>query len=170
MQVKELEKIETPDFKNQENLERIQELEASEENCGEKDLKLDSVIDISGKTLDFPLTNGDERLAEEVYIYKNELNLIPRAVGRLKSLKTLKFFSNEVNLFPGEFKNLFELECLQVKVATPGVNGLELSKLRNLKELELSRVPPRPSAFPLLNEISGLKCLTRLSVCHFSIR
>ncbi|KAL8486482.1 hypothetical protein ACS0TY_023240 [Phlomoides rotata] len=169
MQVKELEKSETPDFEKQEILERIKP-KVSDENSGEKDLKLESVIDVCGKTLDLPLSNGDQRLVEELYIYKNELNLIPRAVGRLKSLKTLKFFSNEVNLFPVEIRNLVDLESLQVKVAALGVNGLELSKLRNLKELELSRVPQRSSAFPILNDISGLNCLRRLSVCHFSIR
>ncbi|CAI9752985.1 unnamed protein product [Fraxinus pennsylvanica] len=62
------------------------------------------------------------------------------------------------------------METLQVKVAALGVNGFELSKMRNLKELELSIVPPRPLAFPILSEIAGFKCLTRLSVCHFSIR
>ncbi|KAK6146026.1 hypothetical protein DH2020_019895 [Rehmannia glutinosa] len=170
MEAKELEKNETNLFKKQEKAERIQEPESLDENDGEKDLQLDTIIDASGKTLDFPLINGEERPVEEVYMYKNELNLIPRSVGRLKSLKTLKFFSNQVNLFPREFGNLVGLECLQVKVAALGVNGLELSKMRNLKELELSRVPPRPSAFPLLSEIAGLKCLTRLSVCHFSIR
>ncbi|KAI3469629.1 hypothetical protein Pfo_026292 [Paulownia fortunei] len=170
MQVKELEKIETSDFRERESSERIKELEALEESCGEKDLNLNSIIDVSGKRLDFPLINGEESTVEEVYMYKNELNLIPRTVGRLKGLKTLKFFANEVKLFPGEFRNLIELECLQVKVTEPGVSGLELSKLGNLKELELSRVPPRPSAFSILSEIAGLKCLTRLSVCHFSIR
>ncbi|KAL7124023.1 hypothetical protein ABFS83_14G020600 [Erythranthe nasuta] len=168
MQMKELEEIETPVFKEQEGSDRIHELE---EDYVEQDLKLDTVIDVSGKTLDFPLISSQERSSvEEVYMYKNELNLIPRAVGRFKSLKTLKFFSNEVNLLPGEFRNLVELECLQLKVAEVGVNGLELSRLKNLKELEISRVPPRPSVFPLLSEIAGLKCLTRLSVCHFSIR
>ncbi|KAL0376660.1 UNVERIFIED_CONTAM: Mitogen-activated protein kinase kinase kinase A [Sesamum calycinum] len=135
-----------------------------------QDLNFNSVIDVSGKRLDFPLINGEEGTVEEVYLYKNELDLIPRAVGRLKGLRTLKFFGNEVNLFPVEFTNLVQLECLQVKVTEPGVSGLELSKLGNLKELELSRVPPRPSSFPILSEIAGLKCLTRLSVCHFSIR
>ncbi|KAL0457149.1 UNVERIFIED_CONTAM: putative serine/threonine-protein kinase DDB [Sesamum latifolium] len=170
MQVKELEKIETSDLKEQENSERTEEVEALGENCGKKDLNFNSIIDVSGKRLDVPLINGEESTVEEVYLYKNELNLIPRAVGRLKGLRTLKFFANEVNLFPVEFTSLVQLECLQVKVTDPGVSGLELSKLGNLKELELSRVPPRPSSFPILSEIAGLKCLTRLSVCHFSIR
>lgn len=170
MQIKELEKIETSAANNQENTVRIERLDASAENCGGKGSNFNSVIDVSGKSLDFPLGSGDEITAKEVYMYKNELNLIPRDVGRLKGLKTLKFFANELNLFPGEFRNLVELECLQVKVTEPGVSGLELSKLGNLKELELSRVPPRPSAFPILREIAGLKRLTRLSICHFSIR
>lgn len=169
MQVTELEKTEITDCEEQEILERIKP-KASDENSGEKDLKLESVIDVCGKTLDLPLSSGDKRSVEELYIYKNELNLIPRAVGLHKSLKTLKFFSNEVNLFPVEIRSLVDLEFLQVKVAALGVNGLELSKLRNLQELELSRVPERSSAFPFLNDISGLKCLRRLSVCHFSIR
>ncbi|PIN06674.1 Ras suppressor protein (contains leucine-rich repeats), partial [Handroanthus impetiginosus] len=170
MQEEEVERIETPDLKKQENSKNVQEPEDLEENCGEKDLKLNSIIDVSGKTLDFPLINCEGTTVEEVYMYKNEFNLIPRAVVSLKNLKTLKFFSNEVNLFPGEFGNLVELESLQLKVAAPRVNGLELSKLRNLKELELSRVPSRASLFPLFTEIAGLKSLTRLSVCHFSIR
>lgn len=170
MQIKELEKIEASSATNQENTARTGKLEASVENYCAKASNLNSVIDVSGKVLDFPLVTGEESTVEEVYMYKNELNLIPRDVGRLKGLKTLKFFANELNLFPGEFRNLVELECLQVKITEPGVSGLELSKLGNLKELELSRVPPRPSAFPILREIAGLKRLTRLSLCHFSIR
>lgn len=170
MQIKELEKIEAPSAKNAENTATKEDLEASAENCGAKVSNFNSVIDVSGKVLDFPLVSGGESAVEEVYMFKNELNLIPRDVGRLKGLKTLKFFANELNLFPGEFRNLVELECLQVKVSEPGVSGLELSKLGNLKELELSRVPPRPSAFPNLSEIAGLKRLTRLSICHFSMR
>lgn len=170
MQVRELENPETSDMKRAEKSEESEEPESLEENSSKKDLSSESVIDVSGKVLDFPLLEGVESMVEGLYMYKNGLYLIPRAVGRLKGLKTLKFFANDVNLFPGEFKNLVEMETLQVKVAAPGVNGFELSKMRNLKELELSRVPPKPSAFPILSEIAGLKCLTRLSVCHFSIR
>lgn len=170
MQVRELEKPETSDMKRAEKSEESEDPKSLEENSSKKDLCSESVIDVSGKVLDFPLLEGVESMVEGLYMYKNGLYLIPRAVGRLKGLKTLKFFANDVKLFPEEFKNLVEMESLQVKVAVPGVNGLELSKLRNLKELELSRVPPRPSAFPILREIAGLKCLTRLSVCHFSIR
>ncbi|PIN19191.1 Tyrosine kinase [Handroanthus impetiginosus] len=163
----QIERIENSDFEKQGSSERIEELE---ENCGEQDENLNSIIDVSGKSLDFPLINGEERTVENVYIYKNELSLIPRAVGRLKGLKTLKFFANELNLFHGGFGNLVELESMQIKVAEPDVSGLELSKLGNLKELELSRVPPRSSALPILSEIARLECLTSLSVCHFSIR
>ncbi|KAL7167204.1 hypothetical protein ACSBR2_037809 [Camellia fascicularis] len=70
----------------------------------------------------------------------------------------------------GLYMNLVELECLQLKIASPSLTGLPLNKLMALKELELCKVPPRPSAFPLLSEIAGLKCLTKLSVCHFSFR
>ncbi|KAJ8543449.1 hypothetical protein K7X08_005972 [Anisodus acutangulus] len=71
----------------------------------------------------------------------------------------------------GELSNLVELERLQVKLSLPGMNGLDLQKLKNLKELELCKVPSRPSVFPLLlRDIAGLKCLTKLCLCHFSIR
>ncbi|KAL7179623.1 hypothetical protein ACSBR1_042928 [Camellia fascicularis] len=103
-------------------------------------------------------------------MYKNVFNLIPRWLGGLRKLKTLKFFGNEVNIFPTEFRNLVEPECLQLKITSPSLTGLPLHKLMALKELELCKVSPRPSAFPLLSEIAGLKCLTKLSVCHFSIR
>ncbi|KZV25945.1 ras guanine nucleotide exchange factor L [Dorcoceras hygrometricum] len=170
MQVNEIETIENPALEEHENSRIVKGTRTLEEDCGKSELNLGSAIDVSGKILDFPLIDVGEDEVEEVYLYKNELNLIPRVVGKFQGLKTLKFFANEINLFPGEFKNLVELECLQVKVSVPGLSGLELSKLKNLKELELCRVPPRPSAYPVLSEIAGLKCLTRLSVCHFSIR
>ncbi|XP_075506811.1 uncharacterized protein LOC142543443 isoform X1 [Primulina tabacum] len=170
MQVNELDTIETPALEGHENSRIVKETETLEEDCGKSDLIVGSAIDVSGKILDFPFINVGENEVEEVFMYKNELNLIPRAVGSLQGLKTLKFFANEMSLFPREFKNLVELERLQVKVSIPGLSGFELSKLKNLKELELCRVPPRPSAYPILSEIAGLKCLTRLSVCHFSIR
>ncbi|MFS7978832.1 putative dual-specificity kinase TKL-Pl-2 family [Helianthus anomalus] len=135
----------------------------------------ESVIDASGKTLDLQVLDkrvneGDCSSIEGLYLYKNTFNLIPRAVGGLSKLKTLKFFGNEVNLFPAEFGNLVNLERLQVKISLPGLTGLPLQKLKGLRELELSKAPPRPSAFPLLADIVGLERLTKLSVCHFSIR
>ncbi|KAL6581692.1 hypothetical protein OROMI_005706 [Orobanche minor] len=170
MQLKKLENVEIPDSRKQEKSERIKGLEDLEENVSENDSNWNSIVDVSGKTLDFPIFNGEERTVEELYMYKNEFSLIPKTVGRFKDLKTLKFFANEVKLFPRDFRNLVELEYLQVKVTEPGVSGLELSKFGNLKELELSRLPRRPSAFPVLSELAALKCLTRLSICHFSIR
>ncbi|KAL6971671.1 hypothetical protein U1Q18_031351 [Sarracenia purpurea var. burkii] len=130
----------------------------------------DSDLDVSGKCLDLSIPNGSEDSVEGLYVYKNVFNLIPRWLGGLRSLKTLKFFGNELNLFPTEFRNLVELECLQVKISSPSLSGLPLHNLKSLKELELCKVPSRPSSFPLLSEIAALKCLTKLSVCHFSIR
>ncbi|KAL6952539.1 hypothetical protein U1Q18_047871 [Sarracenia purpurea var. burkii] len=103
-------------------------------------------------------------------MYKNVFNLILRWLGGLRSLKILKFFGNELNWFPTEFRNFVELECYQVKISSPSLSGFPLHKLMSLKELELCKVPSRPSSFPLLSEIAALKCLTKLSVCHFSIR
>ncbi|XP_059626617.1 uncharacterized protein LOC132269448 [Cornus florida] len=130
----------------------------------------DSILDISGRSLDFSVSNGAEDSIEGLYVYKNVFNLLPRSLGSVGGLKTLKFFANEVNLFPAEFRNVVELEYLQVKISSMGLTGLPLHKLKALKELELCKVPPRPSAFPILSEIAGLKCLTKLAVCHFSIR
>ncbi|KAL8188832.1 hypothetical protein R6Q57_029587 [Mikania cordata] len=137
---------------------------------------VESAIDASGKTLDLQVLDegriggGDFDSIEGLYLYKNTFNLIPRSVGGLGKLKTLKFFGNDVNLFPSEFGNLVNLERLQVKISLPGLSGLPLQKLKGLKELELSKAPPRPSAFPLLADVMGLERLTKLSVCHFAIR
>ncbi|TYI06160.1 hypothetical protein ES332_A10G138600v1 [Gossypium tomentosum] len=130
----------------------------------------DSVLDVSGKSVEFSILGDSKESVDGLYLYKNVFNLIPKSVGALSRLRNLKFFGNEINLFPSEVGGLVGLECLQVKISSPGFNGMSLSKLKGLKELELSRVPPRSSALTLLSEISGLKCLTRLSVCYFSIR
>lgn len=130
----------------------------------------DAVLDVSGKTMEFPVLENAQDFVEGLYFYKNVYNLIPKSLGGFERLRTLKFFGNEINLFAPEFGNLTGLECLQMKISSPGIGGLPLHKLKGLKELELSKVPPRPSAFPILTEISDLKCLTKLSICHFSIR
>lgn len=137
------------------------------ESAGSDD---DSVLDLSGKNLEFPLLEKSNSSVRDLYLYKNEFNLLPRWVGQLQGLRTVKFFANEVNLFPTEFANLVRLERLQVKISPPGLEGLALHKLKGLKELELSKALRRPSVFPLMSEIAQLKCLTKLSVCHFSIR
>ncbi|KAK7280057.1 hypothetical protein RJT34_25119 [Clitoria ternatea] len=129
-----------------------------------------AALDVTGKTVDFPAPDNAEDSVQSLYMYKNVYTLIPKSIATLVRLKTLKFFGNEINLFAPEFTNLTALECLQIKVSSPGFGGLPFHKLKGLKELELSKGPPRPSAFPILTEISGLKCLTRLSICHFSIR
>ena len=171
MQVKELKETENSVENPGEKSVEVAEKKPSDEKSVEERDDFDSILDVSAKSFDFPVLEGAEKSVEALYLYKNVFNLIPRGVGSLKYLRTLKFFANELNLFPGEFNDLGGLECLQVKVAqAPGLGGLDLGKLKALKELELSRVPLRPSAFPVLSELAGLKCLTKLSVCHFSIR
>ena len=128
------------------------------------------VLDVIGKSLEFDLLEKADDSVEGLYMYKNAFSLVPKSVGGFKKLRTLKFFGNEVNLFPAEFGNLAGLEHLQVKISSPGLNGLSFNNLEGLKELELSKVPPRPSVLTILSEISGIKCLTKLSVCHFSVR
>ncbi|CAK8575753.1 unnamed protein product [Lathyrus sativus] len=130
-----------------------------------------ATLDVSGKNLEFPAPeNSKDDAVESLYMYKNVYSLIPKSVGCLVRLKTLKFFGNEINLFSPEFSNMTRLERLQMKVSSPGIGGLPLHKLKGLKELELSKGPSRPSAFPILTEIAALKCLTKLCICHFSIR
>lgn len=133
----------------------------------------ESVLDVSGKRMEFSImenSNKDDKAVKGLYLYKNVFNLIPKEVGSLGRLRTLKFFGNEINLFPSEIGSLVGLENLQVKISSFGFGGLPLHKLQGLKELELSKVARRPSPFSILSEISGLSCLTKLSVCHFSIR
>ena len=133
----------------------------------------DVALDVSGNTVEFPLLEKvpeEEVSAESFYLYRNIYNLVPKSVVGLGRLRTLKFFGNEVNVFAPEFGDLEGLECLQVKVSEIGIGGLELHKLKGLKELELSKVPPKPSAFPILAQIAGLDRLTKLSICHFSLR
>ncbi|KAI4345697.1 hypothetical protein L6164_012797 [Bauhinia variegata] len=138
-----------------------------DDDCGIDD---DVGLDISGKSLDFPVLENAKDSVEGLYLYKNVYSLIPKSLSALRRLRMLKFFGNEINLFAPEFGNLTGLESLQMKISSPGIGGLPLHKLKGLKELELCKVPPRPSAFPILSEIAGLKCLTKLAICHFSIR
>ncbi|XP_042489073.1 uncharacterized protein LOC122069186 [Macadamia integrifolia] len=128
------------------------------------------VIDISGKAWEVALLDHSKDTSKELYLYRNVFTLIPQSLGELRRLKTLKFFANEINLFPSETGNLVDLECLQVKVSSPSLSGLSLHKLKALKNLELCKIPPRPSAFPILSDIASLTSLTKLSVCYFSIR
>ncbi|KAL6007269.1 hypothetical protein ACLOJK_032765 [Asimina triloba] len=130
----------------------------------------DSVVDISNRSLEMAIFNGQDDSAESLYVYKNVFNLVPKSLGSFRRLKALKFFANEIELFPPEAGDLVDLECLQVKVASPALSRLELRKMAALKELELCHVPPRPSMFSMLGDIAVLKSLTKLSICHFSIR
>ncbi|KAL0758117.1 hypothetical protein Bca101_095785 [Brassica carinata] len=131
-----------------------------------------SVIDVSGQSLELSLPGHNTfDPIKGLYFFRNAFNLIPKSIGELGRLKKLKFFGNEIDLFPPELGNLVDLEYLQVKTSSPGFgDGLAWDKLKGLKELELTKVPKRSSALTLLSEISGLRSLTRLSVCHFSIR
>ncbi|GMH29243.1 hypothetical protein Nepgr_031086 [Nepenthes gracilis] len=150
------------------------EITDSEQQSSFEADEFESVLDISGKNLELSLFDTDASTSDSVegiHVYRNVFNLIPKSLGSLgRRLKTLKFFANAIDLFPPEFGDLVGLECLQLKVSSLGISGLPLRELKTLKELELSRAPPKPSPFPLLREIVGLKCLTKLSVCHFSIR
>lgn len=171
MPAKKLEEAENSEESPCENSNANEDTKSEDDNSKEGSTDIDSIVDVSGKNFDFPVFQGLENAREVLYMYKNVYNLIPRAVWGLKELKSLKFFGNELNLFPLDFNEFLELESLQLKVPeAPGLGGLDLEKLKALKELELSRVPLRPSAFPLLSDVAGLKYLTKLSICHFSIR
>jgi len=119
-------------------------------------------------TLPTPPAGG----GREIYIYRNTFNLVPRSIGGGASgLRSLKFFGNDVEVLPADAGGELDgLESLQVKVSAPRVSGAPLRRMQALKELELSMVPPRPSSCSILAEVAGLKCLTKLTICHFSIR
>lgn len=163
------------EISNDNNVENENERNPLEKK--QEEVEVDGVIDVSGKEWAFPLLDemgelilkNPERV-RELYLYNNVFTLIPGSVSRLNRLKTLKVFSNEVNLFPLEVGEFEELEHLQVKVCSSELGALPpLEKLEALKVLELCKIPPRPSAFSLSSKISSLRSLTRLSVCHFSI-
>lgn len=138
----------------------------SEDETTGSDDQEDSIIDVSRKKWEISLFDPRPQ-SNGLYVYSNTFHLIPSSTGRLGGLKTLKFFSNELEVLQPEAGDLVGLEPLQVKILVP---GLSFEKLKCLKELELCRVPPRSSALSVLREIGSLKCLTKLSICHFSIR
>nr|CAB3493273.1 unnamed protein product [Digitaria exilis] len=130
-------------------------------------------IDVAGNvwdlaTLPTPPAGADR----EIYIYRNTFNLVPRSIGGGGAgLRSLKFFGNDVEVLPTDASGELDgLESLQVKVSAPRVSGAPLRRMQALKELELSMVPPRPSSCSILAEVAALKCLTKLAICHFSIR
>ncbi|KAL6192891.1 hypothetical protein ACLB2K_033977 [Fragaria x ananassa] len=128
----------------------------------------DSILDVSGQSLDFPIGENAGDDVGDLYLYKNVYNLLPKSIAGIKGLKTLKFFGNEINLFSSpEIGDLVRLECL--RISSPEFDGLPLHKFKGLKELELSKVTSRCSAVPILSQVAGLKLLTKLSVCYFSI-
>ncbi|CAL4927275.1 unnamed protein product [Urochloa decumbens] len=117
-------------------------------------------------TLPTPPAGG----GREIYIYRNTFNLVPRSIGG-GGLRSLKFFGNDVEVLPTDASGELDgLESLQVKVSAPRVSGAPLRRMQALRELELSMVPPRPSSCSILAEVAGLKYLTKLTICHFSIR
>jgi len=65
----------------------------------------DAVLDVSRKTVEFPVLENAEDSVEGLYLYRNVYNLIPKSLGGLGRLKTLKFFGNEINLFAPESIN-----------------------------------------------------------------
>ncbi|XWS21305.1 hypothetical protein CRYUN_Cryun30bG0044300 [Craigia yunnanensis] len=134
----------------------------------------EKALDESGKTVELSFfDNSDDKVdsfVEGLYLYKNVFNLVPKTVSKFEKLKSLKFFGNEINLFPSEVGSLAKLESLQMKISSPGLNGVSFRGLSELKELELSKTPPRSSSLTTLTEIAGIKGLTRLTLCYFSIR
>ncbi|KAL6894071.1 hypothetical protein ACP4OV_008169 [Aristida adscensionis] len=126
--------------------------------------------DVAGNVWDLAAVSPPPAGGREIYIYRNTYNLVPRSIGGGGRLRSLKFFGNDVEVLPPESQDLDGLESLQVKVSAPRVSGAPLRRMGELKELELSMVPPRPSSCSILAEVAALKCLTKLTICHFSIR
>ncbi|EEC76163.1 hypothetical protein OsI_13471 [Oryza sativa Indica Group] len=148
---------------------------AADPDADDPPARRSDATDVAGNTWDLAALPPPPPAARggggEVYIYRNTYNLVPRSIGGCRgSVRSLKFFGNDVEVLPPEAGELDQLESLQVKVSAPRVSGAPLRRMRALKELELSIVPPRPSACSILVEVAALKCLTKLTICHFSIR
>lgn len=60
------------------------------------------------------------------------------------------------SLLASKVGNLTTFECLQMKISSLGIGGLPLRLLQGLKELKLSKGPPKMSTFSILTKISGL--------------
>lgn len=132
----------------------------------------EKVVDVSGNSWDLSLLERPllPSSTQGLYFYHNTFHLIPRSIKGMGRLKTLKFFANEIEILPREVGDLTQLESLLVKVSLPGLSAISLRNLSSLRNLELCRVPPKLTAFSVLGDISSLKSLTKLSICHFSIR
>lgn len=154
------------------SIEEIGSRVGGQEDAAASSSREEATADVSGNSWEVSLLERQlpDRAADGLYVFQNTFHLLPRGIGRLGALKTLKLFSNDIEVLPPEVVDLVELERLQLKISSPEISGLSLQKLKSLTELELSKTPPRLSASSILSEISGLKCLTRLSICHFSIR
>ncbi|KAJ6813668.1 uncharacterized protein M6B38_142600 [Iris pallida] len=144
--------------------------EEEEEEKIEPDAPDETVLDVSNKSCGLSLFQSPPPPADSLYIYRNSFHLVPSAACRFETLRTLKFFANDTKILPPDAAGLAHLERLQVKFSRAAVAGFPLGKLESLRELEICKVPSRPSAFSMLGDIAGLKCLTKLSVCYFSIR
>ncbi|KAG6582336.1 Dynein regulatory complex subunit 7, partial [Cucurbita argyrosperma subsp. sororia] len=156
---------ETVDDSSESGLEEARNLKASElasfedDNGNDAD---DSVLDVSGRNLASNFLEGSNSSVKGLDVFRNALNLIPKSVGDFSELRRLQFFGNEINLFPPELKNFVGLECLQVKLSSLGFGGLSLHKLKGLMELELSKIPPKPSSFSMLKPSSRIGYLNAL--------
>ncbi|KAH1120869.1 hypothetical protein J1N35_004029 [Gossypium stocksii] len=104
-------------------------------SCTDRDL----VLDVSRKSVEFSILGDLKESVDGIYLYKNVFNLIPKSVGVLSQLRNMKFFGNEINLFPSEVGGLVGLECLQIKIPSLGFNGMSLSKLKGLYNYVFSK-------------------------------
>lgn len=77
----------------------------------------------------------------------------------------------QVRFLPCEVASLVHLETLYLKTDPSSLAKLpDLDNLTSLKSLELQQVPLRPQLLTLPPSIGKLKNLTRLALCHYSIR
>ncbi|XP_062214624.1 uncharacterized protein LOC133915471 [Phragmites australis] len=143
--------------------------DSSDPDAEDLPVRRSDAADVAGNVWDLAALSPPPSGGREIYIYRNTYNLVPRSFGG-GGLRSLKFFGNDVEVLPPEAGELDGLESLQVKVSAPRVSAAPLRRMRALKELELCMVPPRPSSCSILAEVAGLRCLTKLTICHFSIR
>jgi hypothetical protein len=138
------------------------------------------IVDISGgrfplvakrKIKAASLSNGSGTglcgTASTLYIHDNRFSLLP-GIGRLRSLRVLKLFANDIRLLPEEAGQLTELQQLSVKTSEQGVSILpDLAGLKALRVLNLHHAPLKQSNLP--HHIGELSALKRLAVTHYAI-
>lgn len=116
------------------------------------------------KTL-FKLISKNKKL-HFLHLQNNELNNLPKSIGRIKNLKT--FYSSNNNFsssLPIEFYKLKNLKSIEIQGSDISIINYKINQLKNLEVLKLhfNKINTLP------NSISNLKKLKKLYLSHNQI-